>query len=239
MRFSRFTCGSVTLFFALTCFAQRYTVTDLGPLSPTGISSWAQVVGTRNGQAAVWTKWGGTRYIGMYPGGTFSTATGINDLGQVVGMGDLPPVECTHWGEITQTIAFIWSANGGMKSLGTTGHLGYDPCLFSGYPTDINLRGQGVGVNGKPSTSYIDAFLWTKSGGMTLLPMVYNGAANGINSQRQIVGMVGYFENMDPQRHFSPSTAYATLWDAQGIVTQLDSLFPVKHLKQLQQCVRH
>ena len=36
---------------AATALAQRYTVTDLGPLTPTGINTWAQVVGSSNGHA--------------------------------------------------------------------------------------------------------------------------------------------------------------------------------------------
>ena len=208
--------------------AQRYSVTDLGQLSPTGINSWAQVVGSRNGQAVVWSQWGGTRYLGKYPGGTFSTATAINDLGQIVGMGDLPPAECSYF-VITQTIAFFWSANGGMQRLGTMGHLGYDACLFSSYPTDINLRGQVVGVNGKPSTSYVDAFLWTKSAGMALLPGIYNAAATAINTNGQIVGTVGYFENMDPQHEPVPASSYAALWSPQGDLTELESLDPSTH----------
>ena len=52
--------------------AQRYTITDLGPLAPTGINSWAQVVGNYNDHAYIWTKWEGRRDLGLLPGGTFS-----------------------------------------------------------------------------------------------------------------------------------------------------------------------
>jgi probable HAF family extracellular repeat protein len=203
--------------------AQSYAVTDLGSLMPNGINSWAQVVGSRNSQAVVWTKWGGTKYLGEYPGGTFSTATAINDLGQIVGMGDLPPAQCDG-GLLTQTVAFRWTAKGVIQELGTAGIGGFDPCVFDSLPMQINLRGQVAGVNGKPSTSYVDPFRWTKSTGVTLLPNIYNGAAYGINNQNQIVGAVGYFDNMNPQEH-PDNSAYATLWDAQGNFTELPSLF--------------
>ena len=36
---------------AATALAQRYTVTDLGPLTPTGINTWAQVVVSYKGHA--------------------------------------------------------------------------------------------------------------------------------------------------------------------------------------------
>ena len=44
--------------------AQRYTVKDLGQLSPTGINSWSQVVGNHNGHAFVWNRWNGMRDLG-------------------------------------------------------------------------------------------------------------------------------------------------------------------------------
>ena len=70
--------------------AQVYTVTDLGPLSPTAINSWAQVVGNYNDHAYIWTKKSGMQDLGIIPGGTFSGATGINDLGVVTGTADGP-----------------------------------------------------------------------------------------------------------------------------------------------------
>jgi probable HAF family extracellular repeat protein len=57
-----------------------------------------------------------------------------------------------------------------------------------------------------------------------LLPNIYNGAAYGINNRSQIVGAVGFFDNMDPQQH-PDNSAYATFWDVQGRFTELPSLF--------------
>ena len=56
---------------------------------------------------------------------------------------------------------------------------------------------------------------------------VVNGAANGINSQGQIAGTIGYFENMDPQHQPKPAIAYAALWGPQGDVTKVGITFAV------------
>jgi hypothetical protein len=78
--------------------AQHYTITDLGSLSPTAINTRGQVVDKYNGHAFIWTKTGGMRDLGLLPGGTFSMAVAINDLGLVAvgpsnragcGMGEL------------------------------------------------------------------------------------------------------------------------------------------------------
>jgi len=55
-------------FVAASAMAQRYTVTDLGPLSPTGINTWGQVVGNYNNQAYIWA-FGHTRSLGTLTGG--------------------------------------------------------------------------------------------------------------------------------------------------------------------------
>ena len=105
--------------------AQVYTVTDLGPLSPTAINTWGQVVGNYNGHAFIWARSQGRRDLGLLPGGTFSMAAAINDLGAVVGTGDgigtevFPGspdlnVDCNS---LTQP--FVWTQRNGMKGLGT------------------------------------------------------------------------------------------------------------------------
>src|SRR5215469_17946168 len=77
----------------LVCFttafatAQEYAITDLGPLTPTAINNLAQVAGNYNNQAYVWS-FGRMKALGLLPGGTFSQAAGINDLGAVTGTAD-------------------------------------------------------------------------------------------------------------------------------------------------------
>jgi hypothetical protein len=65
---SRFLLLVVLCFIATGALAQRYTVTDLGPLAPTGINSWAQVVGNYNGNAYLWSKREGMRDLGILAG---------------------------------------------------------------------------------------------------------------------------------------------------------------------------
>jgi probable HAF family extracellular repeat protein len=192
--------------------AQVYRITDLGPLSPTAINTWDQVVGDLNGHAFIWTQSAGLKDLGTLPGGTFSSATAINDLGQVAGAGDLPTAYCDGF-YITQTVAFLWTRSHGMQSLGSVEVAGIPACVFSSYASDINVLGQVAGTQGKSSTTYVDAFLWTKAGGMTLVPGgVYNNAAYGINSLGQIVGKTGYFLGLGPQPDVDAAEAYATLF---------------------------
>lgn len=104
--------------------AQVYKVTDLGPLAPTGMNSWGQVVGNLNGHAFVWTIGQGRRDLGLLSGGTFSSSAAINDLGAVAGTADgfgtitlpdpsLPNQQCN---DLTQP--FIWTERDGMRGLG-------------------------------------------------------------------------------------------------------------------------
>jgi hypothetical protein len=140
---------------ALTA-AQVYKVTDLGPLAPTGLNSWGQVVGNLNGHAFIWTTGHGRRSLGLLNGGTSSSAPAINDLGAVVGTADgigtiisldpsLPNQQCS---DLTQP--FIWTQRGGMRGLGSVAGEGVyigDPrnCSMSFYGAEINAHGQLIG----------------------------------------------------------------------------------------------
>jgi len=81
--------------------------------------------------------------LGTLPGGTFSVAYGINNIGQVVGKSRKDSWEC-H--------AFLYS-DGMMMDLGTLG--GTHTCAFG-----INNLGQVVGVSRKASGEY-HAFLYS------------------------------------------------------------------------------
>src|ERR1019366_677454 len=110
---------------------QVYKVTDLGPLVPTAINNWGQVVGNRNGHAFIWTQWGRLD-LGTLAGGTFSSALAINDFAEVAGTADgqgtvispdpslYPNQECS---DLTQP--FVWTPSKGMQGLGTRGALDY------------------------------------------------------------------------------------------------------------------
>lgn len=211
----------VSFFIISVASAQVYTVTDLGQLSPTAINIWGQVAGNRNGHAFLWSRWNGTRDLGVLPGGTFSSATSINDLGEVVGSGDLPTTASCDGFLIPQTVAFLWTRTHGMQSLGSVATGGYPACVFSSYAWDINALGQVTGTQGKSSTTYVDGFLWTKAAEMTLLDGgVFNSAAYGINITGQMVGKSGFFLSLDSQPELDAEGAFATIWD-KGQLTEI------------------
>jgi probable HAF family extracellular repeat protein len=197
---------AASLFLFLVCapaVAQVYTVTDLGPLAPTAINSWAQVVGNYNGRAFIWSKMGGMQDLGLLPGGTFSMAAAINDFGVVAGTTDgignvvfpdpADNVDCSNLAQ-----PFVWTRRNGMRGLGTVAF--YDgfpwadggfPCFIPYFVTGNNARGRITGYTGEYA-SYQFAFISTSTGGMTELggpgssdPPI---SANGVSNTGQIVG---------------------------------------------------
>jgi uncharacterized membrane protein len=182
--------------------AQQYTVTDLGPVTPTAINIWAQVVGSYNGQAFVWSKSQGLQSLGIMPGGTFSMADGINDLGVITGAADgsgtvislIPSFPNQTCSDLIQP--FVWTPRRGMQGLGTVAGPDYAPwdstsdwCTLSFYGTSINDRSEVVGYTGPWSDLYQWAFLWTNSGGMTTFGSTFTPTfANGVGFTGEIVG---------------------------------------------------
>jgi probable HAF family extracellular repeat protein len=120
--------------------------TDIGNLggttwnTPTAINNHGTVVGfslpgsqegTRNYEAFNWTREGGLRSLGKFPGDTRSAAFGVNDKDQVVGLSRAP----------SGLRAVIWE-NGTMTDLNDRTLPG-SPHLL--YANDINNRGEFVG----------------------------------------------------------------------------------------------
>jgi uncharacterized membrane protein len=207
--------------------AQRYTITDLGSLAPTGINNWAQVVGNHNGHAFVWTKWGGMKDLGLLTGGTFSSAMAINDLGAVVGTADgvgtiissTPSPQHHQCDDLTQP--FIWTQRYGMQGLGSVVGEGEDIddphiCELPFYGTDINASGQVIGYTTVYGSFYQFGFLWTSGADMSLFggswPPTF---VNGISSAGEIVG-----QNSDVS---TIGTGHATTWKS-GVATDLGTL---------------
>lgn len=204
--------------------AQVYTITDLGPLSPTAINIWGQVVGNLNDRAFIWTQFAGRKGLGKLTGGTSSYASSINDLGVVTGTADgygivisqddsLPNQECS---DLTQP--FVWTSRNGMKGLGTVGG-DWDEgswCEVQFSATGVNDPGQVIGYTGFGSYSY--AALWTSGNGMTVFgdswPIT---AANGVNNIGQIVGQDATNEL------FTFGLGHATSWKS-GAATDLGTL---------------
>jgi probable HAF family extracellular repeat protein len=203
--------------------AQVYTITDLGELSPTAINTWEEVAGNVDGHAVLWTPLG-RRDLGILPGGTFSSAAAINDLGVVVGTADgagtviseidgIPNQECS---DLTQP--FVWMPGKGMKSVGGFGYGGgaFSTiwCTFPYDATGINDRGQLVGYTYGPNF-YMYALLWTRADGITLFGESFPPTmANGVSNTGEIVGSNGNDE---------AAIAQATSWMS-GVTTDLESL---------------
>lgn len=207
MQFNRFSWCLVLLLAASTCFAQMYTVTDLGASSsPTGINLVGQVVGNLNGHAFLWTNSTGFQDLGTLAGGTFSHAYAINDLGAVTGIADGPfTVVSSFFGYPNQECSnlpqpFVWTPSDGMQGLGTIiqtlpfGFFEYSYwCIIPFKGRSINDLGQVVGDVGGYST-YQWGFLWTKGDGIR----AFGGSwpptfINGISNTGQIVGQnAGY-----------------------------------------------
>lgn len=176
---------------------QTYTVTDLGPLSPTAINTWGQVVGNYNNHAYMWTKTAGLRDLGLLTGGSFSYAAAINDRGTVVGTADgrgtvvslQPGIDNLQCSNLTQP--FVWTHRTGMQGLGTVSmqpFLAPYGCSLAFYGGAINGSGQVVGNTTEVGT-YQYGFLWTHAAGMVLFGGTWPPTfVNGISKTGKIIG---------------------------------------------------
>jgi probable HAF family extracellular repeat protein len=196
----------------------QYAVTDLGTLGGF-YSSYAydlndagQVVGhasTTNGiqHAFLWDN--GTMIDLGTLGGSHSSATGINDLGQVVGTANVPGDAGMH--------AFLVTPSGGMwfQDSDLDGRndfmidLGTLNASAHSHPFDLNNAGQVVGGSGG------HAFLWDAANGMTDLGLpvgfTYNFASD-INESGQVTGSA--YDSVSGQTS-------TILWDAINGMTAL------------------
>lgn len=126
--------------------------------------------------------------LGILPDATLSSASDLNDLGQVVGYVD---------GGYQH--AFLWSASTGMKDLGF---------LQREYPTSyasgINNAGQVVGTVDGYFGDYVRPgsrpFFWSNNTGMVGLALndtSPDGSGKAINNYGQVLGDVGHYEFSD------------------------------------------
>jgi probable HAF family extracellular repeat protein len=141
-------------------------------------------------------------------GGDKSSASGINELGQVVGW-------ATIGGSGYTPHAFLWE-NGVMTNLGTL------PDYTKSSASDINDAGQVCGTSSRPvppySTTY-RACLWD-NGTVIDLGLLYGYAKSlsaGINAHGQVVGYLGVT--------LSGGASAAFIWD-DGVMTNLNALIP-------------
>jgi probable HAF family extracellular repeat protein len=133
--------------------------------------------------------------LGCLSYGKNSEATGINDLGQVVGKSDT--IECAPGDDSCNPLphAFFWTVEKGMTDLDP---LGQNKSAAYG----INISGQVVGSI-RTDSGPLAPFLWTQANGMKLIKLdnlnlgiaeVVSAEATGINDLGQVTG---YGYNMD------------------------------------------
>ncbi len=128
--------------------------------------------------------------LGMLPGGSYSSATSINDSGQIVGVADTT-------GTSRGDRAFLYN-NGVMQNLGALGR-------SNSFASAINNSGQVTGAVYDIDEDFGFAFLY-EGGVMQLLPSLPCGSPSrpapcfsngyGINNSGQIVGR--YLANFGP-----------------------------------------
>ena len=144
--------------------------TDLGAgIFATGINDTGTVIGG-NGHAFVLAN-GAYRDLGVLPGGDWSSASGINQAGAVVG--DSSVASGNFRG-------FVWTQQSGMTALGTLGGL-------NSHATGINKNGVVIG-HASLSSGYEHAFSALGALMTDLGTLGGSSFAYGINDRGQIVG---------------------------------------------------
>ena len=149
------------------------------------------------------------RELPLIAGDTSGAATAINDQHVAVGISGI----CDQAvGRYTAKHAVVWS-KGGVTDIGNLG------AEFWNTPTAINQAGTIVGfagVVGDPDANTLNAFIWTESDGMQLLPGLTGDVdieAYGINNSGTVVGL-----SCD-----AAGVCTAVRWD-DGVVTDLNSV---------------
>jgi len=188
--------------------ATTYTVLELSAADagqvPCRINNLGDLVG-RSGnsgpdgnRATIWSH--GTlqpKHLGVLPGGEYSSASAINDAGEVAGASNTG----------NALVPFIWKPTGGLQRIPL---LPGDTC---GQGFGINKYGHLAGYSSGPNGAR--AFLWTGSTARNLgsLPGGSYSRARGVNDSDEVVGTSA-----------SPAGNRAVLWTKTGQVRDLGTL---------------
>jgi probable HAF family extracellular repeat protein len=148
-------------------------------------------------RAAVWNH-GKLKKLGKLVGGEYSSASGINDAGEVAGAANIAKA----------IVPFVWTPKGGLRPI---------PLLFGdncGKAFSINRNGHVAGYSSGPNGRR--AFVWARSGGVHKLGVLSGGnysKACDINDLDEVVGTSG-----------SAVGDRAVLWTKTGDVRDLGTL---------------
>ena len=166
-------------------------------------------------QAVIWgPKEGEVKQLLSLPGDSTSSATAINESGQVVGISG----RCDRAvGRFSARHMVLWE-NDTVTDLGDLGGVAWNT------PMSINQQGDVVGFanypgGATPGSFHAHAFLWTRDSGIQdlgALPGDVHSQALGINSNRQVVGI-------SCSAGFAVCRAF--LWQ-NGVMTDLNDLAP-------------
>jgi probable HAF family extracellular repeat protein len=160
-------------------------------------------------RAVVWGPENDLRELPPLPGDTVSSATAINDRGQVAGISGI----CSNAvGEYSAAHAVLWEG-GHVTDIGNLGGVAWNT------PMAINERGDVVGFANAPGTApandfNVRAFLFTRHDGIRdlgTLPGDATSQALGINERRQVVGVS------------CGATCRAFVWE-NGVMTNMNEL---------------
>jgi probable HAF family extracellular repeat protein len=179
---------------ALPCFTTaalaqpgQYSIIDLGTTPnrsgmPGGVNNSGVIVG-RSGsvfntetRGFVWKSGAQIQLLASLPGGDFSEAAGINDLGDIIGSSNTN----------AHLRALLWTRNGEVRELGAL------PGDSGSRARSINKAGEVVGSSMGPNG--VSAFLWTQREGMQrLAPLAGSdfSEATAINNAGVIAGTSG------------------------------------------------
>jgi probable HAF family extracellular repeat protein len=138
------------------------------------------------------------RNLGNLTGGEYSSASGINDAGEVAGAANIAK----------SIVPFVWTPTGGLRRIPLL------PGHNCGQAFGINKSGHVAGYSSGPNGR--KAFLWTRSGGvhnLGVLPGGDHSRARDINDLDEVVGTSG-----------SAAGDRAVLWTKTGNVRDLGTL---------------
>ena len=201
-------CVAVCVMFSQDACGQtsRYSVSEIQAAGvPNGLNNLGEIAGravdpaTGEGRATKWNHGGLRRNIlGKLAGGDYSSASKINDAGQIAGAGNIS----------NSIVPFVWASGAGFRRIPL---LPGDNC---GQATAINKFGHVVGYSSGPHGK--KAFLWKRGNSVNDLGVLPGGSystASDVNDSDDVVGASG-----------STAGDRAVLWTNTGKIIDLGTL---------------